>query len=107
MGGAAHPQINAMSLVRAFDLGLGPLEAVSAPRWLAGGMDPVQPDAFVEAEAGAARAVRGALESSGFRVDELPERSEAVGHAQLLLVGSDGTFAVAADPRSDGGAAAR
>jgi gamma-glutamyltranspeptidase/glutathione hydrolase len=106
-GGSGHPQISAMSLLRAFDLQMAAGDVVSAPRWLAGGMDPVGSDAFVEAEPGAVRAVRGALEASGFRVVELTERSEAVGHAQLLLVGSDRTFAVAADPRSDGGAAAR
>jgi gamma-glutamyltranspeptidase/glutathione hydrolase len=106
MGGYAHPQINAMSLVRAFDLGLGALDAVSGPRWLAGGMEPVGPDPFVVSEPEAVRAVGPALAAAGFRVDELPERSEEVGHAQLVLARPDGVFEAAADPRSDGGAAA-
>lgn len=106
MGGSAHPQISAMSLVRAFDLGMRAREVVSAPRWLAGGQDPVGPDPFVLAEPEAARAVGGSLAAAGFRVDELPTFSDEVGHAQLLVVGPDG-FEAAADPRSDGGAAAR
>jgi gamma-glutamyltranspeptidase/glutathione hydrolase len=106
MGGAAHPQINAMSLVRAFDLGMDALEAVTAPRWLTGGMDPVGPDPFIVAESGTAR-VWAAFEEAGFRVDEVPSPTEEVGHAQLLIASPEGRFEAAADPRSDGGAAAR
>ena len=40
MGGYAQPQIIAMMLVRAFDLGMHPADAVAAPRWLVGGMSP-------------------------------------------------------------------
>jgi gamma-glutamyltranspeptidase/glutathione hydrolase len=82
-------------------------DVVSAPRWLVGAMDPVGPDPFVIAEPEAARAVGRRLSDAGFRVDELPGRSEEVGHAQLLLVRDDGTLEAAADPRADGGAAAR
>jgi len=106
MGGSAHPQISTMSLVRAFDLGMAVEDVVSAPRWLAGAMDPVGPEPFVLAEPDAARVVGGSLRDAGFRVDELPRLSEEVGHAQLLLVNSDG-FEAAADPRADGEAAAR
>jgi gamma-glutamyltranspeptidase/glutathione hydrolase len=105
-GGSAHPQISAMSLIRAFDLGLGPLEAVTAPRWLVDGMDPVGPDPFVVAEPGSIAAIGAAMRGAGFRIEELPALSDGVGHAQLLLAGADG-FEAAADPRSDGGASAR
>ena len=107
MGGSAHPQISTMSLVRALELGMAVNDVVSAPRWLVGAMDPVGPDPFVIAEPEAARAVGRRLSDAGFRVDELPGRSEEVGHAQLLLVRDDGTLEAAADPRADGGAAAR
>jgi gamma-glutamyltranspeptidase/glutathione hydrolase len=85
MGGSAHPQISTMSLLRAFDLGMAVEDVVSAPRWLADGMDPLGPDPFVLAEPAAARVVGGSLREAGFRVDELPGLSEEVGHAQLLV----------------------
>ena len=107
MGGSAHPQISAMSLVRAFDLGMAVEDVVTAPRWLVGAQDPVGPDPFVLAEPGAARAVGGSLEEAGFRVDQLPGLSEDTGHAQLLLARDDVGFEAAADPRADGEAAAR
>lgn len=107
MGASAHPQISVMSLVRAFDLGMNAGDVVSAPRWLAGAQDPVGPDPFVVAEPEAAALAGGALQDAGFRIEELPGVSEEVGHAQLLLVGADGGFEAAADPRSDGAAAAR
>lgn len=107
MGGSAHPQISTMSLVRAFDLGMSARDVVTAPRWLAGAMDPVGPDPYVIVEPGAIPSVGGSLEAAGFRVEALPGPSDDTGHAQLLLVGSDGTFTAAADPRADGSAAAR
>jgi len=106
MGGSAHPQINAMSLIRASDLGRSPAEAVAEPRWLAGAMDPVGPDAFVVAERSAAERVREPLEAAGFRVDDLDDVSEDVGHAHLITVAPDGTLHAGTDPRADGGVAA-
>lgn len=105
-GGSGHPQISAMSLVRAFDLQMSAADAVSAPRWLVGGMDPVGPDPFVVVEPEALSAVGERFLAAGFRVERTPGRSEDVGHAQLLL-SDDGILEAAADPRSDGGAAAR
>ncbi|HEU4354914.1 MAG TPA: gamma-glutamyltransferase [Actinomycetota bacterium] len=105
MGGSAHPQINAMSLVRAFDLGRSAADAVAEPRWLAGGMDPVGPDPFVEAEPAAAASVGDVIRRAGFRVDALEELDESVGHAHLIVVDPDGTFDAGTDPRADGGVA--
>lgn len=105
MGGSAHPQINAMSLVRAFDLGRSAAEAVAEPRWLAGGMDPVGPDPFVVAEPAALERAGDALRDAGFRVDPLEELDEEVGHAHLIVIGPDGTFEAGTDPRADGGVA--
>jgi gamma-glutamyltranspeptidase/glutathione hydrolase len=105
MGGSGHPQINAMSLVRAFDLGRPAAEAVAEPRWLAGGMDPVGPDAFVVAEPAAAQRAGQVLRDAGFRLDALDELDEGVGHAHLIVVGPDGTFDAGTDPRADGGVA--
>jgi gamma-glutamyltranspeptidase len=107
MGGCAHPQINMMSLVRAFDLGMTPAEAVAAPRWLAGAMDPVGPEPFVVAEPAALARVEAALEAAGFRIVPLLELSEDTGHAHLITLSSEGTFEAGTDPRADGEVAVR
>lgn len=107
MGGSAHPQINAISLIRVFDLALSPDRAVADARWLAGGMDPVGPRPFVEAEPDAADRVGPSLERVGFEVDVLDDLDEGAGHAHLIRVAEDGTFEVATDPRADGEVAVR
>jgi len=107
MGGSAHPQITTMSLVRAFDLGMTPAAAVAAPRWLAGGMDPVGPDPFIVAEPAARARVGAALEAAGFRLVALEELSEDAGHAHLITVAPEGTFEAGTDPRADGEVAVR
>ncbi|HZD16806.1 MAG TPA: gamma-glutamyltransferase, partial [Actinomycetota bacterium] len=106
MGGAAHPQINAMTLIRALVLGLDPADAVAAPRWVvepssAAGTAPLVAEARVPA------AVRGALRAAGYAVEILDPVSASVGHANLIRVASDGTLDAATDPRADGAAAAR
>ncbi len=114
MGGAAHPQINAWSLVRAFDLGMDPASAVAAPRWLVNGMDPEGPEPFVLAEADVPDAVLDALRRAGFRLDLVGAGDEAVGHAHLIrAIGAfeggtfeGGAFEAGTDPRADGSARA-
>ena len=106
MGGGGQPQINFQDLVRAFDLGMDPEAAVSAPRWLMGGMD-LHPGRSVELEAGVPTWVREAFERSDFALTLLGERDDGVGHAQLIRVADDGTLVAATDPRADGEAAAR
>ncbi|MGH2652538.1 MAG: gamma-glutamyltransferase, partial [Actinomycetota bacterium] len=105
MGGGGQPQINFQDLVRAFDLGMDPEAALSAPRWLMGGMD-LHPGRSIELEAGVPTLVREAFERSGFAITLLGDRDEGVGHAQLIRVADDGTLVAATDPRADGGAAA-
>jgi len=107
MGGSAHPQINAMSLIRALELGRSPAEAVAEPRWLAGAMDPVGPVPFVVAERAAVERVRGPLERAGFRVDLLEDTSEEVGHAHLIVARPEDGFLAGTDPRADGEVAVR
>jgi gamma-glutamyltranspeptidase/glutathione hydrolase len=106
MGGGGQPQINFQILVRAFDLGMSPEDALDAPRWLAGGMDIFNPERFVELEARVPAGVRGALADAGFRLEILGEVDEGVGHAHLITIAADGTLEVATDPRADGDAAA-
>jgi gamma-glutamyltranspeptidase len=104
-GGHGQPQIDLMALVRAFDLGLDPFEAVAGPRWLVGGMSPLRGEPWIEAEASVPEAVSASFERGGFHVEILGQIDRAVGHAQLLRI--DGATLVAgSDPRADGGALA-
>ena len=105
MGGSAQPQINTMTLVRAFDLGRDPGPAVADPRWLVGGMEPEGEVPTVVAEADVPVQAMEALQGAGYRVDTVSERSEDVGHAHLIVFGDDGLSA-GSDPRADGGARA-
>lgn len=106
MGGFAQPQINAMNLVRTVDLRMPPDEALAAPRWLVGGMDPEGPSApRVLVEADVHDAARQALQAAGFYVDTVDTHDEGVGHAHLIRVGPAG-FDVGSDPRADGSAQA-
>ena len=104
-GGHGQPQIDLMTLVRAFDLGLDPYEAVACPRWLVGGMEPLLADPWIEAEASVPDEVRGSFERDGFRVETVGPVDRAVGHAQLLRV-DGGVLVAGSDPRADGGALA-
>jgi gamma-glutamyltranspeptidase/glutathione hydrolase len=103
MGGPAHPQINAMSLIRALQMGMTAGDAVSAPRWIAGGMDAV--DGTATAEVDVPPETVDALERAGLSVTRLGRYDSSTGHAHLIVVG-DGAFDVGTDPRADGGAAA-
>ncbi len=103
MGGAQQPQINALNLIRAFDLGMGPDAAVAAPRWTVWAGDD-GPIAWAEGLVPTETTDR--LEADGFRVEHLGDVDEAVGHAHLILTPPDGPFAAGSDPRADGGALA-
>jgi gamma-glutamyltranspeptidase/glutathione hydrolase len=104
-GGHAQPQIDLVTLVRAFDLGMDPARAVAAPRWLVGGMEPLGTEAWVAAEASVPDAVRDAFAGEGYRVELLADVDRAVGHAQMIAR-RDGAFSAGSDPRSDTGARA-
>jgi gamma-glutamyltranspeptidase/glutathione hydrolase len=107
MGGGGQPQIDAMSLIRAFDLGMDAQAAVSAPRWLVGGMDLRNDQRMLVAEASVPDSTRDAFRSAGYRVEIVGHLDEDVGHAHLIRVLEDGTFEAGSDPRADGGASAR
>jgi gamma-glutamyltranspeptidase/glutathione hydrolase len=106
MGGGAQPQIDAMSLIRAFDLEMDAQDAVSAPRWLVGGMDIRNDERMLIAEASLPDPTRDALRHAGYRVETVGQLDD-VGHAHLIRVLEDGTFEAGSDPRADGGASAR
>ena len=101
-GGHGQPQIDLMTLVRAFDLGLDPSEAVAAPRWLVGGMSPLRGDPWIEVEGTVPVPIRTAFTAAGYEVRPLDDLDRAVGHAMLLRA-ERGTFVAGSDPRADGG----
>jgi len=105
MGGHGQPQIDLMTLVRVFDLGLEPGDAVSAPRWLVGGMEPMSPAPWVRCERDLPATVPEDLATAGFRIEAVDPSDGSVGHAMLIRVEPDGLRA-GSDPRSDAGALA-
>ncbi|MEZ0235619.1 MAG: gamma-glutamyltransferase family protein [Actinomycetota bacterium] len=105
MGGFAQPQIVAMTLLRAFGLGMDAAGSVAAPRWLVGWMSQEGPRPDVVAESGVPAEVLDRLKAGGYRVDTVGERDESVGHANLIRAVAGG-FDAGSDPRADGGAAA-
>ncbi|MGZ8593733.1 MAG: gamma-glutamyltransferase family protein, partial [Actinomycetota bacterium] len=107
MGGGGQPQIDAMTLLRALDLGLGAADAVAAPRWLVGGMALGRTGRRVVAEASVPAAARRSLEDTGYAIDVVADLGRSVGHAHLLLAREDGGFDVGSDPRADGGVGVR
>ena len=104
-GGHGQPQIDLMTLVRAFDLGHDPFEAVAGARWLVGGMSPLRGEPWIEAEGAVPEEVRASFQRGGFHVETLGQIDRAVGHAQLLRI-DDATLLAGSDPRADGGASA-
>ncbi len=107
MGGGGQPQIDAMTLIRAFDLGMDAATAVAAPRWLVGGMALGVSERELVAESSVPASTRDRLREAGYAIDEVGELDGDVGHAHLLLVRDDGTLEAGSDPRADGEASAR
>jgi gamma-glutamyltranspeptidase/glutathione hydrolase len=102
MGGKAHAQILAQVLF-ALHAGSGAQEAVTAPRWVVGGLDLGEPDIATRAEAGVPATVRAALVAAGLDVTDVDWPSEDLGHAQAIWVSGD-TLDAGSDPRAGGAA---
>jgi gamma-glutamyltranspeptidase len=105
MGGLAHPQLHVQVLLRVLEGGAGPWAALDAPRWVLGGLELGGPAHVVSVEARAAPELVPRLEAAGYGTALLRDHDEAAGHFQLAWV-QDGELVAAADPRSDGAAAA-
>lgn len=103
MGGAQQPQINAQNLIRLFDLGAAPHEAVAAPRWTVWDTDE-GPVAWAEGLVPVETTDR--LRDVGLRVLALADLDESIGHAHLIHSPPGGPFEAGSDPRADGGALA-
>ena len=100
MGGLAQPQIIAQVLLRLFE-GASAQDAVSAPRWVVGGMDLGQPTnvAYLESRLGVE--VRDSIRSR-MSTTMLDAFDDTTGHTQVVAVGDAGELTAGADPRSDG-----
>jgi gamma-glutamyltranspeptidase/glutathione hydrolase len=100
MGGHAQPQIHAQVLLRRRS-GVGPQEAVSAPRFIVGD---TEPGAAIAVEDGLTSAWN-AFTGSGLMPVAIPPGTGLAGHAHAIAVSDDGSFAAGSDPRADGAAA--
>jgi gamma-glutamyltranspeptidase len=105
MGGGGQPQINAMTLLRKFGLGMQTSDVLRAPRWLFGGWGVDAETTTIEVESHVPQETISAFEASDFQIHLLDGLSEKVGHANLITV-DNGSFQVASDPRADGSAIA-
>jgi gamma-glutamyltranspeptidase/glutathione hydrolase len=104
MGGDGQPQFQAAIFTR-HAFGMGPWEAVDAPRWLLGRTWGSQSTSLKLENRFDPDLVR-ALERAGHVVEVIEEGwSDALGHAGMLVRGARGSVAAAHDPRSDGGSA--
>jgi gamma-glutamyltranspeptidase/glutathione hydrolase len=100
MGGHAQPQIHAQLLLRR-RAGLDPQAAVSAPRFIAGD---VEPGADIVVEDGLEEAMRAFEQAGPAAPPPLPAGRGAVGHSHAIAVGDDGSYTAGSDPRADGAA---
>ncbi len=105
MGGDAQPQVVLQMLARLLGCGQSPAEILAAGRWVLLGPDAFAtwtpewlPPVALEPHVPAAWA-RG-LAARGHKVAGLDENPKLTGHAHLIAVGSDGSLAGAAEPRT-------
>jgi gamma-glutamyltranspeptidase/glutathione hydrolase len=105
MGGSAQAQIHAQLMLRTAR-GEAPADAVTAPRFVLGGLGIGGPAEMVLAEGRCGAEERAAWSAAGFEVQQLADFDEEAGHAQMIRIGAEGAFRVATDPRCDGAALA-
>ncbi|HUY42349.1 MAG TPA: gamma-glutamyltransferase [Acidimicrobiales bacterium] len=100
MGGKAQPQILTQVLLRLF-AGESPLDAVTMPRWVIGGLEVDQVNELAYIESTVPVSARESIQAR-LSVVDLPSHDEITGHAQVIAALEDDTFVAASDPRSDG-----
>ncbi len=103
MGGDGQPQTQAALFTRFFHEGASLSEAIARPRWLLG-RTWGSADADLKLERSLATEIGAELAAKGHVLSELPDRSEAMGHAGAICVDRQGRVEAATDPRSDGAA---
>ena len=103
MGGQGQPQILAQVLLRTLD-GAGARDAVAAPRAIVGAQVDGDTTDSVTVEADMPSVARDSIVRAGLTPNDVPASAEALGQANVVYVGADGSFTAASDPRSDGAA---
>jgi gamma-glutamyltranspeptidase/glutathione hydrolase len=102
MGGEGQPQTQAALVTRMVDRGLGPQEAVEAPRWLYG-RTWGEATRALRLESRFDEPVAQVLGERGHDVRVVEPWSDLMGHAQVIALGDDRLIG-ASDPRADGAA---
>ena len=102
MGGDGQPQTQAALITRMLERGLGPQEAVEAPRWLYG-RTWGDPSTSLRLERRFEAGVVESLARRGHDVRVVDAWSDVMGHAQVIEIG-DGELRGGSDPRADGAA---
>jgi gamma-glutamyltranspeptidase/glutathione hydrolase len=101
MGGEGQPQTQSALLTRILDLGYAIQAAIDAPRWLWGrSWGSVSRDLLLESRIPGD--VAQDLARRGHSVRRVEAWSDAMGHAQAIRIGEDGSLEGGADPRGDG-----
>ncbi|WP_291052405.1 gamma-glutamyltransferase [Herbiconiux sp.] len=102
MGGKAQSQIHAQLLLRVLE-GASPHEAVTAPRFIVGGLDKGTSNDYIVVEPTLPPLVREQLERGSLRLVEGTHLDSDAGHAMIARLDPSGLLSAGADPRSDGG----
>jgi gamma-glutamyltranspeptidase/glutathione hydrolase len=105
MGGDGQPQTQAAMFTGIAHFGMGPQQAVSAPRWLLGRTWGQVSDSL-KIESRFSTGVVADLARRGHVMEVLGEYDETMGHAGAIVRHPNGVLEGGADPRSDGGVAA-
>lgn len=101
-GGDAQAQVHLQLITNLVDYGMEPQEAIEAPRWVAGGIDPDRP-LYVGVESRFPGGTVEALRERGHDVEVTTEWNTDFGHAQMILRDPEsGLLRGGADPRADG-----
>ncbi len=102
MGGKAQAQIHAQLILRVLE-GSTPAGAVSAPRFIVGGMDAGSSDDRIFAEADLEPERLEGLKRSPMTLVVAERGDASAGHSMIARRAPDGALSAGADPRSDGG----
>ncbi|HEY9877462.1 MAG TPA: gamma-glutamyltransferase [Leptolyngbyaceae cyanobacterium] len=103
MGGEGQPQTQLAMLTRVLDFGFDPQTAIDLPRWL-WGRTWGNTSIFLNLESRISQEVSSELKSRGHRVRTVPDWTDQMGHAHMILIDPSGKLHGGCDPRSDGAA---
>jgi gamma-glutamyltranspeptidase/glutathione hydrolase len=107
MGGDGQVQTAVQLISALIDLRVDVQTAVSAPRWVAGAIEPGQDTHWVAMESRISSPTRRGLADRGHQIRRLAAWDDFCGHANVLAVKQDTrVITAAADPRGDGTAIA-